>query len=54
MKQLKDLKDSETIDNYLYYYLKPINLPGLRFYGLLKIHKPEVPMHPIISYSGSR
>ena len=28
LKQLKFLKDSEFIDNKLYYYLKPMDLPA--------------------------
>ena len=53
MKQLKVLKDNEFIDNKLYYYLKPTDSPAPRFYGQPKIHKPGVPIRPIISYSGS-
>ena len=33
LKQLKVLKDNEFIDNKLYYYLKPTDLPAPRFYG---------------------
>ena len=32
MKQLKVLKHNELIDNKLYYYLKPTELPAPRFY----------------------
>ena len=53
LKQVKVLKDNELINNKLYYYLKPTDLPAPRFYGQPKIHKPGVPMHPIVSYSGS-
>ena len=53
MKQLKVLKDSEFIDNKLYYYLKPTDSPAPRFYGQPQIHKPGVPIRPIVSYSGS-
>ena len=53
MKQLKVLKDNEFIDNKLYYYLKPTDSPTPRFYGQPKIHKPGVPIRPIVSYSGS-
>ena len=42
-----------TIHYKLYCYLKPTDLPAPRFYGQPKIHKPEVPMCPIVSYSGS-
>ena len=53
MKQLKVLKDNEFTDNKLYYYLKPTDSPAPRFYGQPKIHKPGVPIRPIVSYSGS-
>ena len=53
MKQLKVLKDNEFIDNKLYCYLKPTDSPAPRFYGQPKIHKPGVPIRPIVSYSGS-
>ena len=53
LKQLKVLKDNEFIDNKLYYYLKPTDPPGPTFYGQQKIHKPGVPIHPTVSYSGS-
>ena len=49
LKQLKVLKNNVFIDNKLYYYLKPTDLPVPRFYGQPKIHKPEVPVHPIAS-----
>ena len=32
---------------------KPTDSPALRFYGQPKMHKPEVPIRPIGSYSGS-
>ena len=51
LKQLKVLKDNEFIDNKLY-YLKPTDLPAPRFYGQPKMHKPGVPICPIVS-SGS-
>ena len=53
LEQLKVLKDNEFIDNKLYYYLKPTDSPAPRFYGQPKIHKPGVPIRPIVSYSGS-
>ena len=53
LKQLKVLKDNEFIDNKLYYYLKPADSPAPRFYGQPKIHKPGIPIRPIVSYSGS-
>ena len=53
LKQLKVLKDNEFIDNKLYYYLKPTDLPAPRFYGQPNMHKPGVPIRPIVSYIGS-
>ena len=53
MKQLKNLKGNEFIDSKLHYYLKPTASPAPRFYGQPKIHKPGVPIRPIVSYSGS-
>ena len=53
LKQLKVLKDNEFIDNKLYYYLKPTDSPAPRSFGQPKIHKPGVPIRPIVSYSGS-
>ena len=53
MEQLKILKDNELIDNKLYYHLKPTDSPAPRFYGQPKLHKPGVPIIPIVSYSGS-
>ena len=53
LKQLQVLKNNKFIDNKLYYYLKPTDLPVPRFYGQPKIHKPGVPISPIVSYTGS-
>ena len=53
LKQLKVIKDNKFIDNKLYYYLKPTDSPVPRFYGQPTIHKPGVPIRPIVSYSGS-
>ena len=53
MKQLKNLIDNELFDIKLSYYLKPTESPGPRFYSQPKIHKPGIPMRPIVSYSGS-
>ena len=52
LKQLNILKHNEFIDNKLY-YLRPTDSLVARFYGQPKIHKPGVPIHPIVSYSGS-
>ena len=53
LKLLKVLKDNEFIDNKLYYYLKPTDSPAPRFYGQPKIHKPGLPICPIVSYNDS-
>ena len=48
-----DLKGNEFINNKLYYYLKPTDLPAPRFYSQPRTHKPGIPLHPIVSYSSS-
>ena len=53
LKQLKVLKDNAFIDNKLYYYLKPADSPVPRFYNQPKMHKPQIPIRRIVSYSGS-
>ena len=53
LKQLKVLKDNNFTDNKLYYYLKPTYSPARRFYRQPKIHRPGVPIRPIVSYSSS-
>ena len=40
-------------DNAQCDYLKATDFPAPRFYGHPKIHKPGVPICPIVSYSGS-
>ena len=50
MKQLKVLKDSEFIDNKLFYYLRPTASPAPRFYCQPRIHKPGVSIRPIVKY----
>ena len=47
------MKDNDFIDNKLYYYLKATYWSAPIFYGPPKIHKPGVPIHPMVSYSGS-
>ena len=53
LKPLKVLKDNVFIDDKLCYYLKSNDSPAPRFYVQPKIHKPGVPVHHIVSYSGS-
>ena len=53
LKQLKALKDNEIIDDKLYYYLKPADLPPPRFYSQPKYISQEflyVLYVPISSY----
>ena len=53
LKQLKILKDNEFNDNKLYHYRKPSDSPAPRFYAQPKLHKPGVPIRPVVSHSGS-
>ena len=52
-RKCKDLADREIIDQQLYYKIKPTDSHAPRFYGLPKIHKPGIPIRPIVSYVGS-
>ena len=52
-QNLSLLKDAEKIDQQLYFKLKPTDSQASRFYGLPKIHKPAVPIRPIVSYINS-
>ena len=51
--KLAILRDNGTIDQSLYFKLKPTDSQALIFYGLPKIHKASIPVRPIVSYSGS-
>ena len=51
--KLAILRENETIDQSLYFKLKPTGSQAPRFYGLPKIHKASIPVCPIVSYSGS-
>ena len=53
LEQLKVINENQIINNKLYYYLKPTDSSASRLYGQLKIQKPEVPIRPIVSHSGS-
>ena len=53
LKKLKVLKDNDFIGNESYYYLKPTDSPEPTFYCQPRIQQSRVPVHPIISYSGS-
>ena len=50
---LSGLEKDKVIDRKLYWKLKPTDSPAPRFYGLPKIHKPGVPIRPIVSYTGT-
>ena len=49
LKQLKDLKGNEFIDNKLYYQRKPTDSPVPKFYGQPNIRILGVPIYPIVS-----
>ena len=51
--KLLDLKKTETIDIQLYYRLRCRVLQSAKLYGLPKLHKPNIPMQPIVSFCGS-
>ena len=52
-KKLKVLKEIDFIGKESYYYLKPTDSPEPRSYCQPKMQQSAVPVHPIISYSGS-
>ena len=51
LKFCKTYKNNSFISETEYTQLRPhsSNSPAERFYGLLKIHKNNIPMHPIVS-----
>ena len=51
--KLLDLKKTETIDIQLYYRLRCRVPKSAKLYGLPKLHKPNIPMRPIVSFCGS-
>ena len=50
---LKTLKNNNKISEALLEKLKPIGSQPPRLYGLAKIHKPDVPLRPVLSMPGS-
>ena len=50
---LKELKESEEIDEYLFDKLKPIGSQPARLYGMAKVHKKKIPVRPVLSMPGS-
>ena len=51
--KLLELKKTETIDIQLYYRLRCRVPQSAKLYGLPKLHKPNIPMRPIVSFCGS-
>ena len=51
--KLSVLRDNKLIDQQQYLKLKPKGSQPPRFYGLPKIHKDRIPVHPIVSYTGT-
>ena len=52
-RKLKQLKNDKFITEHEYHYCKPCGSQPGRIYGLPKIHKPNAPLRPIISASGT-
>ena len=50
---LKRLKDEKRISEELYKKLRPTGSQPARLYGLTKIHKPNIPIRPVVSMPGS-
>ena len=50
--KLLDLKKTETIDIQLYYRLRCRVPQSAKLYGLPKLHKPNIPMRPLVSFCG--
>ena len=50
--KLRSLHQSQTINTPLYRHLKPSGSACPRFFGQPKIHKPGVPLRPIVSSRG--
>ena len=47
------VKKTDTIDIQLYYRLRCRVPQSAKLYGLPKLHKPNIPMRPIVSFCGS-
>nr|VZI52541.1 unnamed protein product [Spirometra erinaceieuropaei] len=50
---LSRLKKEKVITVKEWYIAKPTETPMARFYGLPKVHKPDVPLRPIVSLRGT-
>ncbi len=53
MDYIKPLHNDGTIADSLYKYIYPTSSTAPKFYGLPKIHKPDIPLRPITSSRGS-
>ena len=51
--KLSDLKKSNKLSQKVYDHLRPYVTVCHKFYGLPKIHKPDVPLRPIVASQGS-
>ena len=51
--QLKTLKDKKKLNITTYNHLRSSDATIAKFYGLPKIHKPDIPLRPIVSLPGS-
>ena len=50
---LKRVKNQTGLDSLIYKSMYPTGCVPPTFYGLLKIHKPDTPLRPIVSSCGS-
>ena len=51
--KLLDLKKTETIETQLYFGLRCCESQPAELYGLPKLHIPNIPMRPIVSFCWS-
>ena len=51
--KLKDMEKKGQITERLYKDLKPIGSKSAKIYGLAKVHKPEVPLRPVVAIPGT-
>lgn len=52
-KMLLDLKKLDKFSNNVYYHLRSTDATCARLYELPKVHKPEIPLRPIVSFVNS-
>ena len=50
---LKSLKTKEKISENMYNRLRPSGSQPARLYGLVKVHKEDIPMRPVLSMPGT-